>query len=94
MCEKYNGWSNYETWNAKLWIDNDEYYANVKVPELVEFADGDTYDLARALEEYFVEEFYNDSVVENLPAASDLLGAAVCSINWYEIAENIIADAA
>jgi hypothetical protein len=24
MSEKYNGWTNYETWNAKLWIDNDQ----------------------------------------------------------------------
>jgi hypothetical protein len=21
---KYNGWTNYETWNFKLWADNDE----------------------------------------------------------------------
>jgi hypothetical protein len=24
MCEKYNGWSNRETWLVKLWIDNEE----------------------------------------------------------------------
>jgi hypothetical protein len=22
--QKYNGWSNYETWNVALWIDSDE----------------------------------------------------------------------
>ena len=22
--EKYNGWTNYETWNCKLWMDNNE----------------------------------------------------------------------
>ena len=22
--QKYNGWTNYETWNVKLWMDNEE----------------------------------------------------------------------
>jgi hypothetical protein len=24
----YNGWSNYETWNFKLWLDNDDEREN------------------------------------------------------------------
>jgi hypothetical protein len=24
MEDRYNGWRNYETWNLKLWIDNDQ----------------------------------------------------------------------
>ena len=26
---KYNGWWNYETWNLKLWLDNDEVTYNM-----------------------------------------------------------------
>lgn len=24
MAEKYNGWTNYETWNVALWLDNEQ----------------------------------------------------------------------
>ena len=25
MCNEYNGWSNYPTWNTKLWLDNEQW---------------------------------------------------------------------
>ena len=31
---KYNGWSNYETWNFKLWLDNDEDLHNYIIGEI------------------------------------------------------------
>jgi hypothetical protein len=38
---KYNGWSNYETWNVALWMDNDEGnydYWNERTTEICEAA--------------------------------------------------------
>ena len=31
---KYNGWSNYETWNFKLWLDNDQDLHNYIIGEI------------------------------------------------------------
>ena len=36
--ETYNGWTNYETWNAALWIGNDEFLYNT-AKACVEFCD-------------------------------------------------------
>ena len=36
-----NGWANYETWNAALWIGNDEFLYNT-AKACVEFAEGET----------------------------------------------------
>jgi len=36
----YNGWANYETWNASLWIGNDEFLYNT-AKACVEFCSDD-----------------------------------------------------
>ena len=88
----YNGWANYETWCAALWLDNDlnGYWAG-QAEEIMQQEDNDkdnaTYELSRVMESYY-EEFTPD--VEGLYA--DLLGASLSRINWYEIAEHYIAD--
>lgn len=49
MCEKYNGWTNYETWNVKLWQDND----GIDSYWIERAEDGlSDYDLAQKMKEY------------------------------------------
>ena len=37
MCDKYNGYANYQTWNVGLWIDNDQGTYNLVMEEAGEF---------------------------------------------------------
>ena len=53
---KYNGWYNYETWNLKLWLDNDEGTYNMvqeKAKALIKKYEGDHIeDAATELEKF------------------------------------------
>lgn len=87
----YNGWKNYETWNVKLWLDNEQgTYNDVTehAREVVE-AEGERYEFADWLKQY-VEEMRPE-----MPASmfSDLLGAALSEVDWSEIAEAYMNDA-
>ncbi|MCK9597885.1 MAG: hypothetical protein M0R06_02520 [Sphaerochaeta sp.] len=78
--ETYNGWTNYETWGCHLWLTNDESTYN-HARELVKGKD--VYHASLAIKEY---------VDENAPDMgasmySDLLNAAISSINFREVAE-------
>ena len=86
MCEKYNGYTNYETWNAALWIDNDqgeqEYW-------LEQAKDSDKiWELAESMKDYH-QEFANE-VIPETGFFSDIFQHSLEQVNWYEIAENMI----
>jgi hypothetical protein len=97
---EYNGWTNYETWCLKLWIDNEEgssRYWDDTAQEVYNEAQADgtftrderaTLDLSDRLKSEFEE------AQPDLGASmwADLLNAAMSEVNWHEIAEHYVAD--
>ena len=83
----YNGWTNYETWRVNLEIfdgfDPTDYYSNLNAD--------DTYELGQSLKQYAEEVIFECS---NVPdgLAKDYALAFLDAVNWYEIAEHLIAD--
>ncbi len=91
--KEYNGWTNYETWLIKLWMDNDEgsyNYWKERTEGLT--GKGRTYDLAESLKA-FHEEMVEEALgnLEN-GFIVDLLNGAMGEVNWFEIAEHLVEE--
>ena len=81
---KYNGWTNYETWLANLWINNDLALCN-HLKYLVRSSrsiSGKASELAEMMQELLEDNTFNVSL------ASDLLRAAMDRIRWSEIIQH------
>jgi hypothetical protein len=93
MCEEFNGWSNRETWAAKLHLDNDQAlndYAWEYARQWEEAREEKSvYELGETLR-YWVEE--DLLTLENIAGNRDLwlmltdIGS-LYRVNWQEIAQ-------
>jgi hypothetical protein len=96
LNSRYNGWSNYETWAAALWMDND--YGSYKhrieiVNEAGDDCDGDTYKMTVQVRDWienYLEEC--DPLSGDASMYSDILGAAINTVNAWEIAEHWVEE--
>jgi hypothetical protein len=83
----YNGWSNYETWNVKLWLDNEQNSAYA-MEELAAIHRDNVYELAGQIKDYV------ECDMPDMEASlwSDLLRSAFDEVDWREIARAYIED--
>jgi uncharacterized membrane protein YqiK len=104
---KYNGWSNYETWNFKLWLDNDQDVYNYIIDEIKKIKaigyDAETYEVSNFLRSYIDDNMPNLNVSTKSQSVhgsmsdkngfyQDILNTALRDINTYEIAESYLED--
>ena len=104
---KYNGWSNYETWNFKLWLDNDQDVYNYIIDEIKKIKaigyDADAYEVSNVLRSYIDDNMPNlnvstrsqskyGSMCDKQGFYLDILNTALRCINTYEVAESYLED--
>ena len=86
----YNGWYNWETWNFKLWLDNDEYYqSQYKIIEKMDISTIEKWleGEAEMMAEYHLKDASGASFIH------DMVNMSIKEINFNEIANAIKVEA-
>jgi hypothetical protein len=86
---KYNGWTNYKTWNFNLWITNDEEDYEYAL-ELAEESEN-KYELSKRLEEWAVD-MADDCISTEIGFIVDMIYSSIKEINFYEVATHLWKD--
>ncbi len=101
--EKYQGWTNYETWTVSLWLNNEEasyrYWRNAArrhrrdALQCERVIDGTWTEVEAAkfnLADQLKEEITDAGPLQNASVYGDLLDAALKEVDWQEIAQSLL----
>ena len=98
----YNGWTNYETWCVKLWLDNEQStseYWSEQAQEQFENAEirAEKYFSQSEKARFTLADQLKQQITDEQPEMgasmySDLLGAALSEVNWNEIANAFLEE--
>jgi hypothetical protein len=92
MSEKYNGWTNYETWRVNLEIFDG---FNIEDIDGTDDAEPNIYEISLQLKDYAEEIVFLDSHIGGKTPSSlmeDYARAFLSDVNWYEIAQHLVND--
>ena len=95
----YNGWTNYETWNLALWLGNDsgsDAYWREHAQDCYDYAEA-TRSMTRLENAALaLSDILKADIEENTPTVTgfyaDVLNAAICEVNYYEVAMSFLSD--
>lgn len=95
----YEGYSNYETWIVKIWIDNDQgsyLYWQECANDVFENSKPDRTFTRRERAKIYLADMLESEIKGNAPELTgtyaDLLTAALSAVDWQEIAGELIDD--
>ena len=95
--ESYNGWSNWETWNTNLWINNNQYLYDTIMERACDIAletKNDRYatftDMRISIEHMIKDVLLLNDVTEGW--ISDMFHSAVERVDFSEIAKLIMEE--
>tara|TARA_E500000318_G_scaffold97203_1_gene97968 strand:- start:12 stop:425 length:414 start_codon:yes stop_codon:yes gene_type:complete len=93
--KRYNGWTNYETWNCKLWLDNEQSIYEMIQDKVDDYfiKSNQSSDKVISSLTSFLKSYVESSSPELNPSMySDMLNASLREINFYEISKSYIDD--
>ena len=90
--QKYNGWTNYETWLINLHFDNFDFEDVMDIFDDCKDKSDMLIRIADYIEQY-VEEVVESMVEQPLnPLLQDIISAALSEVDYRDIAEHYIDD--
>ena len=84
--QEYNGWTNYETWNYKLWLDNNQ--ATYDAVRTLAKKYNDAYELSIELSKVA----HDNAPLLEASFYSDVLNASIREVNFFEIAKSYLEE--
>lgn len=90
MCNEYNGYTNKQTWQVSLWLDN-EYNSYTFYTEIAtELLENDSESALRELADRIESDIKEANPCQDANMYSDLIGHALAVIDWQEVAQSFI----